>query len=136
MKDIMLPTNNVLIVPKGNKLLFIKSKDIMFIKALDNYCCLYLADKSRCTITKTLGSIEVYLKNQNFVRCHKSFIVNLDYIIEIVKGRLYNIILVNEEVIPISRRKSSMILRILNQSHPSTFHPENTTVHPIEMTVN
>lgn len=50
----------------------------------------------------TMEQMEEELKKKGFFRCHKSYIVNLDCIKKIEKGRLY---LYNGEEIIISRRK-------------------------------
>lgn len=50
----------------------------------------------------TMDKIEKELKNYNFYRCHKSFLVNIDYVENI---KQYLAILDNKEEVPVSRHR-------------------------------
>jgi two-component system response regulator LytT len=56
----------------------------------------------------TLNELEERIDQRTFFRCHKSFIVNLDYIKEIIPWTYssYKLIMNNNDEIPVSRQKS------------------------------
>ena len=58
--------------------------------------------KEEIALRKKISEIEKELKSSSFIRCHRSYIVNLKYVISISKK---TIILENEVNIPLSRNK-------------------------------
>lgn len=65
----------------------IKSNEIVFIKSVKNDCEIYTLDKLY-VIRKSLASYENELVDSTFVRCQRSYIVNLDHVDSINKNRL------------------------------------------------
>ncbi len=59
----------------------------------------------------TLGAIEEMLEGQNFFRCNKCYLVNLEYI----EGLKNNEVIIGDEVIQVSRAKKKKLLDVLNQ---------------------
>ncbi|MCF0146792.1 MAG: response regulator transcription factor [Clostridium sp.] len=59
-------------------------------------------NSEKITVRKNISEIEMILPNEYFVRCHRSYIVNIKHIKSIVKN---NIMLENGVNIPISRGK-------------------------------
>lgn len=81
--------------------------EIVYLKADDNYTCFILKDLSQFTMCQTLLNYETVL-GRLFFRCHKTYIVNFEYIREINK-RNHQIILTTGETIPFSRNKSKIL---------------------------
>ncbi len=80
------------------KLVKIFLKDILFAEALQNYVAIHTLEKKYITYL-TLKSIEEYLPPDDFIKCHKSFIVSVSKVSS-VDG---NDIIVGKHVIPVSR---------------------------------
>lgn len=59
----------------------------------------------------TLDDMQNKLKS-NFLRCHRSFIVNKDKIKKLIKQGM---VLFNDKFVPISRSKSKEVIRIVNE---------------------
>jgi two-component system, LytTR family, response regulator len=57
---------------------FINIYDIVSVEASGNYAILTMEDKSHFTITKTLKDIQDLLEENNFLRIHRQYIVNLN----------------------------------------------------------
>ncbi len=55
------------------------AKEITVLEALGNYTKIYLVDGSSFLTATTLGILEKRLKNFNFFRPNRSFLVNLDF---------------------------------------------------------
>ena len=85
--------------------LIIRVIDILYLEAMGNYTRVHLSNGQNITVSKTLKSIEILLPTSSFRRCHQSYIINLDEVI----GFKNAILLSNNILIPVSRRKKSEI---------------------------
>lgn len=74
-----------LTVKIGDKILLIKVDNIVFIDADEKYVFLHTADNKSHLTDFTLSSLEEKLP-ETFVRIHRSYVINSDYIKEIRKG--------------------------------------------------
>ena len=74
-----------LTVKIGDKILLIKIDTVVFIEAEDKYVFLHTIDGKKHLTDFTIISLEEKLSEQ-FVRIHRSYIINSDYIKEIRKG--------------------------------------------------
>ncbi len=67
-----------------NEKLEINSSDLLFIKSADNYIEVYYLESGEVRnsmLRNTLKSVEeVFTNNENIIRCHKSYLVNLQYV--------------------------------------------------------
>ena len=104
-----LTTNAIskLVVPtaKGQKVLLVP--DIVSIEASRAYCTIHTQDGQAYIISKNLKHFESLLEeNQSFVRCHKSWMVNTDYIETYSKTDL-SIKLTNGQTAKLSKYKKA-----------------------------
>ncbi len=95
---------------KGSQL--IPVSDIVYIIAVNNYSKIVLSNQETKMIPYTLKEIEKQMRDFNFIRCHKSYLVNIDFIDEIHYKEKYEIMLINNEEIPVSRAKMKHIKRV------------------------
>ena len=56
------------------------------MEADSNYTRIYTIDEKVLLLSKTLKEIESKLKHENFIRVHKSHIINLLFLAKYVKG--------------------------------------------------
>lgn len=68
---------------KGLKEVLIKCDNLVFIEALQNYVILHMLDGTKFTCYNTMKEMEEALPEQEFIRVHKSFIINDSKIISI-----------------------------------------------------
>jgi len=105
--------NNVIresmFIKNNNKQIRIKICDIMYIKSDNVYIDLYMTDGNIYTLRETIGD---YLNKltPNFVKCHRSYIVNQKYI-ETVDNKSLKI---KSTEIPISKNMREEILNKLS----------------------
>jgi len=95
---------------KNKQFFFIKNKQflqrvdvpkIQYIHAEGNYCFIHMIGNQRVSFKISLLQIIDHLSQEHFVRVHKSYIINLDYLQQVnIKERL---LLVNNENIPVGR---------------------------------
>ncbi|TDQ06426.1 LytR/AlgR family response regulator transcription factor [Pedobacter metabolipauper] len=81
--------------------------DIIHIEADSNYSIFYLANGEKITVSKVLKEYEEILPENQFIRIHKSSIVNLDYLKEYNSKNGLEVILKNGSKIAVSRRRAS-----------------------------
>jgi two-component system LytT family response regulator len=101
-------------VPTGEGLLFIKTQSIIRCEAEGNYVMIYMVAKEKILITKTLGDIESMLDAKEFFRVHNSHLVNLSHIKKYVKGEGGYVIMSDNSVVDVARRKKEEFMQILN----------------------
>lgn len=98
-----------------NEQLRLSSSKVLFLESADNYVAIHFLDKdglSKKLIRSSLSRIEEELKNfPNFLRCHRSFLINLDQV-QYVKGNsksLFVFLKHLKEPIPVARKKAREI---------------------------
>lgn len=94
-------------------LLFVKIADIMYCESSGNYTHFWLStDAKKIVVSRQLGEYEKLLPEQNFIRIHDKYIINLDYIREYIKGSGGEVILENGTNLPVAtRRKEDFMAR-------------------------
>lgn len=100
-------------VPIGQSIKFIDPETIVFLKAENTYTEIHLQDGSKLVVSRTLKNFEESLIGySDFVRCHKSYIVNVQYIENYVKSDGGYLHLTNQKDIPIN---SESVEELINQ---------------------
>jgi len=105
-----------LIVKTEDKYVFIDPREIRYIESVEGMTYLYTKDAG-ITCTWTLAELEDRLKRFRFYRCHRSYIVNLDSITELIvwSRNSYSLVLNDDKKskIPLSRGKFDEIKAIV-----------------------
>jgi two-component system, LytTR family, response regulator len=73
-----------LLVPNGTKDSFVNVDDIEWIEAADYYSCLHIGAKN-LMLRETIKQLAATLDSRKFVRIHRSVIVNVDQVREILR---------------------------------------------------
>lgn len=102
-------------LPTKNGFEIIELDDIMYCNADNNYTHIFLRDKRKITISKTIKEYDELLPASKFYRIHQSYLVNLGYIKKYIKGDGGEVELQNGTVLDVSRRKKEGLLRHLTQ---------------------
>ena len=98
-----------LFVNIDRRLIKIQMDTIQLIEAKGDYIKIKTKDKNY-TVHTTLKKIEAKLPDQTFLKVHRSYIINLTKIIDIED----NSILIEKDVIPVSRSKRPVLMERLN----------------------
>lgn len=93
----------------------IKLNNIIYCQSESNYCRVFLVDGVEILVAKTLKYIEELLSSELFIRIHKSFLVNLNFVIKYHKGDELKITLTNKKQLPVSVRKKEKFLNAILQ---------------------
>lgn len=91
----------------------LKYSDVNYLSSEKNYTKFHLAD-STMIASKPLGDYEKLLSDKNFIRLHRSYLVNLSKIVEYNK-KLGNVILENGVSVEVSRNKKDCLIEKLQQ---------------------
>ena len=94
-------------LPNGQGYSLINIDDIIHIEADSNYSIFYLANRDKITVSKVLKEYEEILPANQFVRIHKSSIVNLHYLKAYNSKNGLEVMLKNGDKIAVSRRRAS-----------------------------
>ena len=98
-------------VPSGNTLLFLDTNKIMYIKGEGAYSEVFCSDGSRQLVSRNLKNFEdILCSDSRFLRIHKSYIVNFNFVTAFNKSDGGSIELENKTQIPVSPDKSQTIL--------------------------
>lgn len=100
--------NNQLYIKSDSRFLRIRNEDILYVEAKGDYALFKTKDNSYI-VHSTMKNVENKLDKNVFIKVHRSFIVNLNQIVDIEDSNL----LIDKKVIPISRaNKASLMSRI------------------------
>jgi two-component system LytT family response regulator len=102
--------NGKITIPLQNGFEVLEMANILYCKADDNYTEIYLNNNTKKLVSKTLKHIEEQLKDANFARVHKSYLVNVNEVVKYNKGKGGSVTLSNGKEIIISASRKSEIL--------------------------
>ncbi len=112
--EVLVPKTNAvdgkITIPQQDGFEILSTADIMYCKADDNYTEIYLNNNKKKLVSKTLKYIEESLKDANFARVHKSYLVNVNEIVKYVKGKGGSVVLSNGKEIMVSASKKADLL--------------------------
>ena len=104
------PTDQKITIPTQDGFEVLQMKDIIYCKADDNYTEIYLENGLKKLVSKTLKYFEDILKENGFARIHKSYLVNVSYIVSYKKGKGGTVFLNNGKELSVSASKKAELL--------------------------
>jgi two-component system LytT family response regulator len=103
-----------IVLSTSEKINVVEVKDIIRCES-DNYYTLYcFTNGSKLLVSKTLKENEELLKEYNFIRPHKSHLINTMYIKSFNRHEGGFIQMTDGSLVPVSRRKKEKIMEIIN----------------------
>lgn len=88
-------------------------QEIIHLEADDYYTKFFIQDQTPVVVSKPLKEYEAILPKDQFFRCHKSHLVNLDYVMRYDKKDDNVLILKNGNLVPVSRRRLESLMNRL-----------------------
>lgn len=105
----------VMEIPRGY--LFTSHNDIIYLEADGMYTNVYMINGKRNVICKPLKHFVEQLEgNKLFFKCHRSYMINLKHISELVKHDGDYIVMDDKKQIPISRSKRDQFLTAIQET--------------------
>lgn len=102
-----------IILPSCNEYFFVNLDTIIRCSADSNYTTFYLSNGKSYLVSKNLGEYEKLLEDKNFFRIHNSHLINLNHIRRYIKGEGGSVVMSDEAVLEVSRRKKNEFLELL-----------------------
>jgi len=97
-------------------LFFVKINDIMYLEGDNCYTHVMMSDGKKYLVSKTLSNFDDILTEDNtFFRAHKSYVINLNYIKQYVRGDGGEIIMADDKTISLSRNKKEDFLKLFTK---------------------
>lgn len=93
-----------------NKLIKVMLAEIWFIEAERNYCKIVTSTHTY-TIVCILGQLIEKLSNPNFIRIHRSFIVNISHLDAVAEGHLE----IGRKIVPISKAYKNQLFKRIHK---------------------
>lgn len=97
-------------IPQQDGFEVLETANILYCKADDNYTEIYMNNSKKKLVSKTLKYFEYALKDSNFARVHKSFLVNVNEVTKYKKGKGGHVVLSSGKEIMVSASKKSNLL--------------------------
>ena len=97
-------------IPQQHGFEVLHTADIMYCKAADNYTEIYLRNNKRKVVSKTLKYFEEALLDSNFIRVHKSYLINVTEVVKYIKGKGGSVVLSNGQEVLVSASKKAQLL--------------------------
>ena len=102
---------SVLSVHADRKTHLVKLANILYLESAGEYVRLHLVDGTKLVTLFRLKNMESSLQSSQFMRVHRSYIVNLSHITGYTKGRIF---LSNEDYIPIGENYKEQLANYMN----------------------
>jgi two-component system LytT family response regulator len=108
-------TNRRFAVSTLEGLTLINADEIVYVRSEGSYTHFVFADQRKMIISKTLKEIEEVLPAQDFFRIHHSYLINMRYLKQYIRGEGGEVIMKNGDIIPVSRNKKQEFLNLLER---------------------
>lgn len=93
---------------------FYEIRQIIRIESSSNYSKIHFKDGKVLLVTKLLKDFEEILAPYRFYRIHNSHLINLSYIKKYLRGDGGQVIMQNDEIIDVARRKKEEFLKLIS----------------------
>lgn len=97
----------------ADKIHLIDVDDIIRCESDNYYTIIYFKDGTNLMVSKTLKEMEQKLEEYDFVRTHKSHLVNMKCIKNFIKDEMM-VLMSDGTKVPVSKRKKERILEVIN----------------------
>ena len=85
LESLKRPLTNRIQIKTGDRIKLVPLSEVVFFQASDKYVEVHTRDKTHL-ISKSLSGLEKELPSEDFVRIHRSTIINLNFLNEITRG--------------------------------------------------
>lgn len=127
--------NKCICIYQGSSLIKVPLVDIVFIRAESNYSRIFLKNGTEYFTSRTLKSWAQEISDIDFLRCHRSFLVNKKEIIEINRHR-NALFMQNGIQVPTSRRSQkksvTSLFRIGNERENNRAPKPNCAIRKLK----
>ena len=109
------PSEMRLCLPTLKGFIVVKLDDIIYCEAERSYTIFHLDGKRTVTVSKSLIEYDNLLQDTQFIRIHKSFLINLHHVKEYQRGEGGMVIMTDNAEIEVSRRKKEFFMNRMKE---------------------
>jgi two-component system LytT family response regulator len=103
-----------IVLSTSDKVSVVKISEIVRCESSNYYTFFYFIDRKRILVSRTLKDNEELLSEYNFLRIHKSHLINLKYVTTFSRNERGFVLMADGSEVPVSRRKREKVLEILS----------------------
>lgn len=92
---------------------FVNFEDIVHAEAGGAYSVFSLINRTEIIVSKPLGNFEERLLNHDFIRVHKSHIINLGQVLKYIRGEGGHVVMTTDVTVPVSRQRKDEFLKAI-----------------------
>ena len=105
-----IPADDFIFVKSEKRLVRINLDDLLYVETTGDYSIFKLQNGQQFVVQSSLKNIASKIQHPNFIKVHRSYIVNLNKIVDIEE----NTLVIDRKVIPISRaHRAGLMARIM-----------------------
>jgi DNA-binding LytR/AlgR family response regulator len=97
---------NEIFVRVDGRFVRLELKDILYVESLGDYVT-FVTENKKYIVHSTLKNIDDKLTNKNFLKVHRSYIINITKVVDIEENNL----VIKDKVIPISRAHKPLLMK-------------------------
>jgi two-component system, LytTR family, response regulator len=116
-KNNIIERVNKIALPTETEIIFESLDNILYFQAKQNYTIVHTKNSSKYTMSKNLGYYDDLLNSHaNFFRVHHSIIINITYIVKIIKNNASNAYVIefaDKLTFPISQRRLAEFKKLI-----------------------
>ena len=94
-----------IVVKDNNDCVFLDFDNIIYLEAQGSYTKVHLVNSQPLLISKNMKSFEEKLNTSEFIRIHKSFIININHVSRYMRNSTNTVLLTNGEEVPVAVRR-------------------------------
>ncbi len=103
-----------IVLSTSNRIFVAKINNIVRCESSNYYTFFHFIDGKRILVSRTLKENEEILSDYNFLRIHKSHLINLKYVKNFTRSERGFVLMADGSEVPVSRRKREKVLEILS----------------------
>ena len=96
-------------IPGQNGITFIDLNDIIYSEASNNYSKIVMKDGPGFLVSKTLKDVQEVLEEDNFLRVHRQYIINLNHVRQLNRNEGV-LTMSNGDIIPVARNQKERLI--------------------------
>ncbi|MDT0687715.1 LytR/AlgR family response regulator transcription factor [Autumnicola psychrophila] len=105
---------NKIAVPVSDGYEFIETNEILYCQSQNNYTLLFTVDNRKLVLSKTLLEFEKLLDKYFFIRIHKSYLINPNYMKKYYRNDGGYLVMQDGKSIPVSKSKKDLITNLFD----------------------
>jgi two-component system LytT family response regulator len=105
---------NKIVLPTNEEYHIVSPDEIIRCQSDNYYTNIFLTNGKKVLVSKTLKEYEQLLSDSGFLRTHNSHLINIKYIKTFVRLEGGYIVMTDDKIVPVSRRKKNEVLELIS----------------------